>query len=127
MNIAYLLYSDCTDTKEYIEGIPLEWVAECRELGDSTALPNDGRSWKLMTKEALDSYKAEWEPFINAWRIQVEADEPPPVLVEGDIAGLSALATPVKQVRTPIRVERKIPFLRKWVMHLKRWFHKYVY
>lgn len=124
MNIGYLLYSDCTDTKEYAEGIPLEWVAECRELGDSTVLPNDGRPWKLMTLEELNAYKAEWEPFVNAWRNQVEAEEPPVITVEGDIAGLS---TPTKQVRTPIRVERKIPFLRKWVLHFKRWFHKYIY
>lgn len=62
MNFAILKYQYVTDKPE---DIPDEWIAEIRELGESTALP--GENWLLMTAEELDSHKVTHQAIYDTW------------------------------------------------------------
>jgi hypothetical protein len=57
MNLAVKLYSsESPDCPEVINGIPLDWPSEVRELGDLTELPDS--DWILMTKEDYNIYRS---------------------------------------------------------------------
>lgn len=62
MNLAILKY-------QYVpyapSGIPADWPAEVRELGESTTLP--GESWVLMTTEEYAAYRAARLSSYNTW------------------------------------------------------------
>lgn len=54
MNLAVLLSKDIGNPN----GMPPEWPVECRELGKSTQLPNDGKPWRLMTYQEVKDLQA---------------------------------------------------------------------
>lgn len=63
MNLAVLLAKDTPN----LEQMPGEWPVECRELGDSTILPNDGKAWILMTYEELKAWQLTYIDAKNIW------------------------------------------------------------
>lgn len=48
-------------------GIPDEWPAEVRELGESTTLPDESGEWVLMTREEFNEYKDEHQSAYETW------------------------------------------------------------
>ncbi|MEM4379134.1 MAG: hypothetical protein QXL01_00405 [Thermoplasmatales archaeon] len=75
MNLAVLTYEFVTDKPA---GIPNEWPAEVRELGESTELP--GENWVLMTVQQLHDYQDLHRNSYNQWENSYFAPKPEEII-----------------------------------------------
>lgn len=66
MNLAVRLYSDLAVNDKPLN-IPDTWPYQVVELGDSEDLPDDGKSWQLMTKVEYDQYTNDHLETYNTW------------------------------------------------------------
>lgn len=75
MNLAVRLYSDVAFNQKPAN-IPDAWPYQVRELGNSSAIPDDGHTWQLMNKSEYDSYVASNQAAYDTWSAaQVEPAE----------------------------------------------------
>lgn len=62
MKLAVLQYEFVANAPQ---GIPAEWPAEIREIGDNDPAPGD--DWVIMTKDEYQTHLAEYKDDYNVW------------------------------------------------------------
>lgn len=72
-NLVILLAKDTPN----VDGVPLEWPVETRDIGDSTEIPPDliadGRNWQVVTQEQFDQILEDNKTAKDAFNAAVDA------------------------------------------------------